>query len=279
MTSTFERTLPCLATPLLIAACLVGKTIRLNYDATLMDDGTGSLVVIFAKLILAFPLFLIGLSSRLFGDIRVMASTNSTSTPLASQPAAASSDNLSEIFHKAALLRRPNLSPELIPIILDLAECWHRTCRVQATSPHHVTRNESGTIYLAADLPLNVPPSSLRGIHFTTVSHDQGYSWDHTNHGTYAGSWTWFGAAILDERSHDRVEGKRIITNMHADASFRTHYATWDYRDEDAEIQRAFQALKAGKLIAITMCAAFPAWVNYALSATIEFDFQPVRRM
>ena len=244
-----------------------------------MDDGTGSLIVILAKLILAFPLFLIGLTSRLFIGIWTLASMNSTNIPLAPQPPAASSDDVSEIFHKAALLRRLDLPPELIPVILDFAECWYRTCRIQATNPYHVTRDESGTIYLAADLPQNVAPSSLRRIHFTTVSHDQGYSWDHTNHGTYAGSWTWFGAAILDERAHDRVEGKRIITNIHADASFRTHHVAWDYRDEDAEIQRTFQALKAGKLIAITMCAAFPAWVNYALSATVEFDFQPVRRM
>ena len=278
MTSTFDRLSPRLATPLLGAAWIVGQTIRGNKSHH-MDDGNGSIVIILAKLVLAFPLFLIGLFSRLLAGIRTMASRNIASSASQPPPQTRPSDTMSEIFHKAGLLRCLNLPPEVIPVILDLAECWHRTCQVQATGPHHVTRNESGTIYLAADLPSNVAPSSLRRILFTTVSHDQGYSWDHTNHGTYAGSWTWFGAAVLDERSDIRVEGKRIVTNMHADASFKTHHATWDYRDEDTEIQQAFQALKAGKLIAITMCAAFPAWVNYALSATIEFDFQPVRRM
>ena len=37
--------------------------------------------------------------------------------------------------------------------------------------------------------------------------------------------------------------------------------------------------LRVGSLVAITMCAAFPAWVNYAESAKIEFDVQPVRKM
>ena len=242
-----------------------------------MDDGSSSLGIVLAKLTLAFPLFLIGLLSRSWARIKAMAAT--VQPRQASPTATASTDTLSEIFHKAALLRRLNLPQECIPAILDFAECWCRTTPVHTTSPRHVTRNESGTIYLAADLPSNVAPSSLRRILFTTVSHDQGYSWDHTNHGTYHGSWTWFGAAVVEERLNSRVEGKRIITNVHAEASFRTHWAAWDYRDEDPEIQQAFQALKAGKLISLTMCAAFPAWVNYALSARIEFEFQPVRRM
>ena len=204
---------------------------------------------------------------------------STTDRPPSPNPPTTSSDVESVIFHKAALLRRLNLPPEVIPAILDFAECWYRAPALQTTGPHHVTRDESGTIYLAADLPPNTTPGSLRKIIFTTVSHDQGYSWDHTHHGTYNGSWTWFGAAVLDERSDIRVQGKQIITNIHAEANFRTHWAIWDYRDEDPEIQHAFEALKAGKLIAITMCAAFPAWVNYALEAKIEFEFQPVRRM
>ncbi|KAI9871191.1 MAG: hypothetical protein M1823_008519, partial [Watsoniomyces obsoletus] len=71
---------------------------------------------------------------------------------------------------------------------------------------------------------------------------------------------------------------KRIITNIHAEAEFRTHCAIWDHHDDDPDIQAAFKALKAGKLIAITMCAAYPAWINYALLAKIDFDVQPVRK-
>jgi hypothetical protein len=193
-------------------------------------------------------------------------------------------DTKSEVFRKAVALRHLNLPSELIPSILDHAECYYRVFKTQTREvAGYYNMNNSGSVIVTASLPKDIAPTSLRRIIFTTVSHDQGFSWDRPNHGTYGGSWTWFGVISGDESVLTdpgfRKEGRKIISNLHASFEYRTHTVVWECDDEEPEIQEVFKDLRQGKSVAITACAAFPAWENSVLLAKIDFDVQPVRKM
>lgn len=238
---------------------------------------------ILAKLAIAIPLTFRFHYKRLLESLkRPIEPSEPSETRMVSTPPPQALDNTSDIFHTAAILRHLPIPPDLIPSILDFAEYYYRITAASSNLIQYITRWESGTIYLAAGLPRNIAPTSLRRIVFTTTSHDQGYNMDHNNYKTYNGSWTGFGVAVLDhERPEDfksRVEGKPII-NLLAEKQFITHAVVWNQNDEDPDIQDAFRALMTGKLIALTACAAYPESINFVGSASIEFDVQPVRKM
>ncbi|RMZ79783.1 hypothetical protein DV738_g3260, partial [Chaetothyriales sp. CBS 135597] len=193
-----------------------------------------------------------------------------------------------DVFRVAVLLRRLGLPDDVIPCILDHADYTYRVTGSECTEHFHLGYHQSGRIYTAARLKTNVVPASLRAIHFTTISKDQDFSWDTSNHGTYNGSWTWFEAGLLhDNRLNGefnflpstRIDGKTICINVHAERRYRTHTTTWRITDDDDFIQKVFQGVKDGKPVAVTICARFRAWVNNVKFARIEFDLQPVRKV
>ncbi|RMZ84015.1 hypothetical protein DV737_g1402, partial [Chaetothyriales sp. CBS 132003] len=192
-----------------------------------------------------------------------------------------------DVFKVAVLLRRLRLPDDLIPSILDHADYTYRITGSERNEHFHLGHHQSGRIYTAARLQ-NVVPASLRAIHFTTISKDQGFSWDTGNHGTYNGSWTWFEAGLLDDNQLNgefnflpstRIDGKTICTNVHAERRYRTHTTTWRITDDDEFIQKVFQGVKEGKPVAVAICARFRAWVNNVKFARIQFDLQPVRKV
>jgi hypothetical protein len=191
------------------------------------------------------------------------------------------SRSIEEVFQVALVLRRLPLPPDVIPAILDFACMWSHIVAVTNSQSQVVHERNSGVVHSVTTIPTTVHRPSVRSVIFKTVSHDQGWSWEKANHGTYNGSWTWFEAGLLiPQVSHPVLQDcRRIITNVHASRDDKEHRAEWFYDDADPYIQLIFRRLRAGQSVGINVCALYPGWQNLVRESSIEFTFQPVRRV
>jgi hypothetical protein len=206
-----------------------------------------------------------------------------------------------EIYYTAFLLRQ-KLPAELVPAILDHAECWVKTASIverdlSVTEIDIIKRDDGnggtrdeGVPYLFTD-PIGM--EGLSGLHpvrkvvFTIESSDQGYSWDREWHGTYNHSWTWFEAVVLEFDEEDDAalrEGKRILCNLHASIEPMRHVVEWDLSSDEREnvFSEGGEAdwvkrLVRGQRIGITVWAQFNGWTNIVRSAKIEVFTAAVR--
>jgi hypothetical protein len=207
-----------------------------------------------------------------------------------------------EEIYQAAFLLRQKLPAELVPAILDYAECWFKTTSImerdiQVTEYDLIKRDDGnggtrdeGVRYLFTD-PIGM--EGLSGLHpvrrvvFTIESNDQGQSWDRDWHGTYDHSWTWFEAVVSNFDEEDDAplrEGKRILCNLHASRAPMRHVVEWDHADEERKYPFSeggdaewVERLVRGQRIGITAWARFPGWTNSVQSAKIEVYTAAVR--
>ncbi|KAL8662530.1 MAG: hypothetical protein Q9202_004675 [Teloschistes flavicans] len=127
----------------------------------------------------------------------------------------------------------------------------------------------------------------LRRIIFRVRSQDQGFSWDRQNHGTFAGSWTWFEAIVRKSDERDRnpritlMEHHRgppnddhvkkrfeLQRNRHAGTQLEDYEIVFD--EGDARMTEIKDALTEGDVFEVRACAAFPAWENRVDHAEVE---------
>lgn len=188
---------------------------------------------------------------------------------------------LEDAFRIALLLRALPLPPDVIPDILDFAEVWPYVLATTNTQSQVVSERSSGVVHTVTPIPPTIHRPSIRSVVFTTVSHDQGWSWDKNSHGTYGGSWTWFESGILIPQVSTPTlqDCRKIVTNIHACKDDKQHRVEWFYDDPDPYIQLIFRRLRAGYTIGINVCALFPGWQNLVKMSAIGFTFQPVRRV
>jgi hypothetical protein len=188
---------------------------------------------------------------------------------------------MSEVFQVALLLRQLPLPPDIIPDILDFASLWSYTTAATNTQSQVVSERNAGVVHCIAAIPSNIHRLSVRSVVFRTVSHDQGWSWDKANHGTYDGSTTWFEAGLLvPQISVPTLQDcRKIVTNVHACRDDKEHRVEWFDNDPDPYVQLIFRRLRAGESIGINVCALYPGWQNLVKESSIGFTFQPVRRM
>lgn len=188
--------------------------------------------------------------------------------------------SMADCFTVALLLRQLPLPPDIIPAILDYAE-FHAYVLVEANARSFVvSQKNSGIVHTSTAIPDHVHRPSIRSVIFTTISHDQGWSWDTTNQGTYNASWTWFEVGILMRTSTPTLQDcRRIITNVHASKEEKEHRVEWFANDHDPYIQLIFRKLRAGESIGLNVCAMFPGWQNMVKYSSIAFTFQPVRKV
>lgn len=188
---------------------------------------------------------------------------------------------MEDAFKISLLLRTLPLPPDVIPDILDFAGVFVYVTATTNTQGQVVNERSAGIVHSVTPIPPNIHRLSVRSVVFTTVSHDQGWSWDKASHGTYGGSWTWFEAGMLmpQVKNPTLQDCRKIITNVHACKDDRRHRVEWFYDDPDPYIQLIFRRLRAGDSIGINVCALYPGWQNLVKESSIGFTFQPVRRM
>lgn len=188
---------------------------------------------------------------------------------------------MTEVFQVALLLRVLPLPPDIIPDILDLSGFWCYAAAATNTQGQLVSEKNAGVVHTVTPIPPTIHRPSIRSVVFTTISHDQGWSWDKAAHGTYGGSWTWFEAGLLmPQVSVPTLQDcRRIITNIHACKDDKKHRVEWHYDDPDPYIQLIFRRLRAGQSIGINVCAIYPGWQNLVKESAIGFTFQPVRKV
>lgn len=189
--------------------------------------------------------------------------------------------DMAEVFQVALLLRRLPIPADIIPSILDYAQFWAHTPGIENDQSFVVAQRNSGVVHTVTPIPEHIHRASVRSVIFTTVSHDQGWSWDTTNQGTYNGSYTWFEAGLLNpQTSTQTLENCRtIITNVHASKEEKEHRVEWFCSDPDPYIQFIFRRLREGESIGINICAMFAGWQNMMKRSSIAFTFQPVRKV
>ncbi|KAL8925760.1 MAG: hypothetical protein Q9172_002101 [Xanthocarpia lactea] len=175
---------------------------------------------------------------------------------------------------------RPALPPELILQILTHPSRWLLHDSVSA-DPTRVSNKE---VPIATLRPFTAEEINLlRRIVFRFRSKDQGYSWDTQNHGTYAGSWTWFEAVVRrgdidasDDRDYpdhdggeDRVKTRfELQRNRHAGTQFESYEIVFE--DGDERMTELKTALREGDVVELRACARFGAWVNQVEEAKVE---------
>ncbi|KAL8734365.1 MAG: hypothetical protein Q9166_001563 [cf. Caloplaca sp. 2 TL-2023] len=173
---------------------------------------------------------------------------------------------------------RPALPPELILQILAHPTRWLLIHNV-GTLPTNVSEEDRPIITLP---PFTAEEVNLvRRIVFRFRSMDQGYSWDRDNHGTYAGSWTWFEAVVKkgrdvgvnsdnsDDGIEDHVKKKfELQRNRHAGSQPEDYAIIFD--DGDAWMTQLRSVLREGDILELRACARFGAWVNYVEEAKVE---------
>ncbi|VUC34395.1 unnamed protein product [Clonostachys rosea] len=136
-------------------------------------------------------------------------------------------------------------------------------------------------------------PSDSLVVHrivFTTDSHDQGFSDNEGDIGTYRGSNSFFEAHVTDPSTGAfRVPRRRIQYNYHASDVFRTHTNIWDRRDEALaeagpgaaswvhrveskgfSLAEWLGELRGGDIIMLVPKAWYPGWTNVVRLARIE---------
>ncbi|KAL9586747.1 MAG: hypothetical protein Q9212_000693 [Teloschistes hypoglaucus] len=127
----------------------------------------------------------------------------------------------------------------------------------------------------------------MRRIVFRVRSKDQGFSWDRQNHGTFAGSWTWFEAIVRKADEHDRDPRATLIEhhlgppndelvkksfelqrNRHAGTQLEDYEVVFNEGDE--RMTEVKDVLREGDVFGVRACAAFPAWENQVDHAEVE---------
>jgi hypothetical protein len=188
---------------------------------------------------------------------------------------------LEDCFRIALLLRRTSLPADVIPTILDHAECWAPVIASTSDVSQLVSPLNSGIVHNFTPVPKHIYPRSIRGIVFSTISHDQGWSWDKTNHGSYNSSWTWFetGVVCTATRSPQLQDCRRIITNVHASKVEKQHRVEHFFDDPDPYWDFLIRQLASGASIGINVCAMYPGWQNLVKQSTIAFVYQPIRKV
>lgn len=204
------------------------------------------------------------------------------------------SRGLHDVYHTAFLLRQ-KLPPDVVPDILEYAEYWVKS---SASCTYHMTVTENdmrvgsrttdspelqGALYhtsplIAGDYEHLSPLHPLRKAVFTITSKDQGWSSYPQDHGTYANSWTWFEAMVLDwTESSPEIPARRICTNVHAGRDYKTHQVTWCWNSEDESERVWITSLRRGQKIGIQVWARFPGWSNSVRAATIDIYTAGIR--
>ncbi|KAL8781497.1 MAG: hypothetical protein Q9194_000371 [Teloschistes cf. exilis] len=171
---------------------------------------------------------------------------------------------------------RPALPLEIIFQILAHPTRWVQTHHA-ASPPVRVSDAQRPIVLLGPFTAEQV--TRMRQILFRVRSKDQGFSWDRQNHGTFAGSWTWFEAIVRKADEHDQDSRPTLMEhhwgppndehvkkrfelqrNRHAGTQLEDYEVVLSEGDE--RMTEVKNVLREGDVFEVRACAAFPAWEN-----------------
>lgn len=165
------------------------------------------------------------------------------------------------------------LRRSLVLDIMDYAGYWLRSTSSKAQKIR-IDQNDAqlGLPYLLSDPVQGRKNAPVRQVKFLVRSHDQGWSSYPEHHGTYEGSCTWFEVAI--QRNNGEWvdfgnEDRSLTWNVHASPKPREYCIIYG-RHSPKRRCRWMDWIEPGDRIAIIPKAAYPGWVNYVESASIE---------
>ncbi|CAG8137416.1 unnamed protein product [Penicillium salamii] len=175
-----------------------------------------------------------------------------------------------DIFEAFSILRQcgqGRLPRFIILQILELARYWilHKAWRKGTLCVTEDDCRERAP-YLATELVpgLKYP---VQEIVFRICCHDQGWSSDPENHGTFNGSFTWFELDI--ERPSDPGYGGHprhqcLLRNLHACSQVACYTVHFNQSTDWV------RNLQVGDRISIIPMARYPGWMNFVKQASIE---------
>ncbi|KAJ7725555.1 hypothetical protein B0H16DRAFT_1781882, partial [Mycena metata] len=154
---------------------------------------------------------------------------------------------------------------KLIPIILDLAECW-MVSFAKRTDPDGALFDGSSPDMPYVTLKIAGQPSSpLRRLVFTTVSHDQGWSSHTAEIGTYRQVHSWFEAGNASLQPKNR---RKIENNVHGSPDTRTHRNVW-VPSLSSKYSDWMATFRSDDVLEVYAKAQYPGWENHVYSAEI----------
>ncbi|CAI6337695.1 unnamed protein product [Periconia digitata] len=120
-------------------------------------------------------------------------------------------------------------------------------------------------------LTFTVPPGRVAKFTCQIWSHDQGWSDDRMNHGTYNGSYTWF--EMRYEGTARELAPFVIQRNVHASRIAKHHTITWDTDQKNITEASIFMStLRASDQVGIYPMARFQGWMNYVYAMTVDLE-------
>jgi len=177
-------------------------------------------------------------------------------------PEGSSSSEFHPTPHDIGLVRSVfPLPPELVTLILDIAEYWAYSKKTRSHAGYFPDANER---YLESG-PIEGGEFSrpLRRLVITTNSKDQGWSSYPKYHGTREHSWTWFELTLDDGETGDEIVRVEVVRNIHAGKTFEEHRAV-------IEDERILNQTKEGDRLSVWVRASYPGWCNNVRSVKIE---------
>ncbi|KAM0811766.1 putative Heterokaryon incompatibility domain-containing protein [Seiridium cardinale] len=140
---------------------------------------------------------------------------------------------------------------------------------------HRAERTES--IVLCSGCPerayvqLRIPLTTraVKKIEFKTLSHDQGFSEDLANQGTYNGCYSYFEVALVNPAARERLPRRHLQYNRHGVSEPFAHEIIWNSDGSNVEDKGWLASIRAGDTIQIIPMTRFSGWKNYVYWAEI----------
>lgn len=130
-----------------------------------------------------------------------------------------------------------------------------------------VNSSASECLYLEVEITADIA-QPVEKIVFKTVSHDQGWSDCHQDHGTYSQSYTWFEADIMGAAS---TCPRRVIQyNLHAVGDWKTHINIWDRATASKGRRMWVGCLTVGTTLRVFGRAGYQGWENHIKTVHVE---------
>lgn len=153
------------------------------------------------------------------------------------------------------------LPPELVTVILDLAEYWAYSQKIRSVAGRF---SDADQRYIQSEVihggEFLYP---LRRLVITTNSKDQGWSSYPGDQGTRRNSWTWFELTLDDGETGGETARVEVMRNIHGGSEFETHRAV-------IEDERILKQAKQGDRLSVWVRAKYPGWCNHVQSVKIE---------
>ncbi|KAJ6581821.1 hypothetical protein B0H19DRAFT_1018794 [Mycena capillaripes] len=153
---------------------------------------------------------------------------------------------------------------KLVPVILDLAECWVVSSAAR-NDPDGVAFRERSPDEPYVSLKISGGSKApLRRLLITTTSHDQGWSSHPSDIGTYRNSSSWFEVG-------NRRTGSRQVShnNLHGSDKKLMHQNLLAHDSSMQSISDWMETFRGGDVVEVYAKARYPGWANHVYAVEV----------